>query len=241
MFNYTNKLIQGWKEQVVNPRLSPLLSLIWVGGFAIAAFLIWIFLQIADKVVAEETTTLDTEFLQSIYSIHTPLLNKIMAGITYLGNGSTLIYLSCFVGVFLLTQRRFINAFTLVIVASGGIGLNLWLKTLYGRVRPALWERIVEANSFSFPSGHAMVSLVIYGFIGYLLIVKFPSWSGIILFFTTLLILAIGFSRLYLGVHWPTDVIAGYAAGLVWLISCIISTEILQLLFSRNNQQAVSD
>ena len=184
MFNYTNKLIQGWKEQVT-PRLSPLLSLIWVGGFAIAAFLIWIFLQIADKVVAEETATFDTEILQSIYSIHTPLLNKIMAGITYLGNGSILIDLSCFVGIILLTQRRFINAFTLVIVASGGIGLNLWLKTLYGRVRPALWERIVEANSFSFPSGHAMVSLVIYGFIGYLLIVKFPSWSGIILLFTT--------------------------------------------------------
>ncbi|MGD1912205.1 MAG: phosphatase PAP2 family protein [Rivularia sp. (in: cyanobacteria)] len=240
MFNYTNKLIQGWKEQVT-PRLSPLLSLIWVGSFTIAAFLIWIFLQIADKVVAEETATFDTEILQSIYSIHTPLLNKIMAGITYLGNGSILIDLSCFVGIILLTQRRFINAFTLVIVASGGIGLNLWLKTLYGRVRPALWERIVEANSFSFPSGHAMVSLVIYGFIGYLLIVKFPSWSGIILLFTTLLIVAIGFSRLYLGVHWPTDVIAGYAAGLVWLISCITSTEILQLLFSRDNQQAISD
>ena len=164
-----------------------------------------------------------------------------MTWITFLGNGSTLIYLSCFVGVFLLVQQRFISAFILVIVISGGVGLNIWLKNLFARVRPALWERIVEANSFSFPSGHAMVSLVVYGFIGYLLIANFRSWSSFILFFTVLLILAIGFSRLYLGVHYPTDIIAGYAAGLVWLISCIISLEILQFLFRKDNQEVVVD
>ncbi|MEO0934607.1 MAG: phosphatase PAP2 family protein, partial [Cyanobacteria bacterium J06641_2] len=103
------------------------------------------------------------------------------------------------------------------------------------------WERIVDATNYSFPSGHAMVSLVVYGFIGYLLIANFRSWSSVILFFTTLLILAIGFSRLYLGVHWPTDIITGYAAGLVWLISCILSLEILQFLFRKNNQEPVSD
>lgn len=239
MLNYTNKLIQTWKEQV-NTRLSPLLSLVWVGGFAIAAFSLWIFFQIAEKVLAEETTKFDTEILQSIYSIHSPALNKIMTGITFLGNPSTLIYLSCFVGVILLVQRKFVSAFTLVIVASGAIGLNVWLKTLFARVRPTLWERIVEVNSFSFPSGHAMISLVIYGFIGYLLIVNFRALSGLFLFLTASLILAIGFSRLYLGVHWPTDVIAGYAAGLVWLISCIISVEILQFLFRTENQETAN-
>lgn len=211
-----------------------------MGGFAIAAFSLWIFFQIAEKVLAEETTKFDTEILQSIYSIHSPALNKIMTGITFLGNPSTLIYLSCFVGVILLVQRKFVSAFTLVIVASGAIGLNVWLKTLFARVRPTLWERIVEVNSFSFPSGHAMISLVIYGFIGYLLIVNFRALSGLFLFLTASLILAIGFSRLYLGVHWPTDVIAGYAAGLVWLISCIISVEILQFLFRTENQETAN-
>ena len=240
MFNYTNKLIQSWKEEV-SPRLSPLLSLIWVGGFAIAAFSVWGFFQIAERVFAEETTELDIAILQSIYERHTPLLNQIMTGITFLGNGSTLIFISCLVMIFLLVSRKFASAFTLVIVTSGGIGLNVWLKNIFSRVRPALWERIVDATSFSFPSGHAMVSLVVYGFIGYLLIANFRSWSSVILFFTTLLILAIGFSRLYLGVHWPTDIIAGYAAGLVWLISCIVSTEILQFLFRRENQQTISN
>jgi undecaprenyl-diphosphatase len=240
MFNYSNKLIQGWKEQV-SSRLSPLLSLLWVGGFAIAAFCVWGFFEIAERVFAEQTTELDTAILQRIYELHTPLLNQIMTGITFLGNGSTLIYLSCIVGIFLLVSRKFASAFTLVIVASGGIGLNIWLKNVFARVRPALWERIVDAGNYSFPSGHAMVSLVVYGFIGYLLIANFRSWSSVILFFTALLILAIGFSRLYLGVHWPTDIIAGYAAGLVWLISCILSLEILQFLFAKGNEQTISD
>ncbi|MEO1430024.1 MAG: phosphatase PAP2 family protein [Cyanobacteria bacterium J06632_19] len=240
MSDYTNKLIQGWKEQV-SSRLSPLLSLVWVGGFAVAAFCLWGFFQIAEKVFAEETTEFDTTILQSIYEQHTPLLNQIMTGITFLGNGSTLIYLSCLVGIILLVSRKFASAFTLIIVTSGGIGLNLWLKNIFERVRPALWERIVDATNYSFPSGHAMVSLVVYGFIGYLLIANFPSWSSIFLFLTTLLVLAIGFSRLYLGVHYPTDIIAGYAAGLAWLISCILSLEILQFLFGKQNKEAVSD
>ncbi|AFY57759.1 membrane-associated phospholipid phosphatase [Rivularia sp. PCC 7116] len=240
MSDYTNKLIQGWKEQV-SSRLSPLLSLLWVGGFAVAAFCVWGFFKIAEKVFAEETTEFDTAILQSIYEQHTPFLNQIMTGITFLGNGSTLIYLSCLVGIVLLVSRKFASAFTLIIVTSGGIGLNVWLKNIFARVRPALWERIVDAASYSFPSGHAMVSLVVYGFICYLLIANFRYWSSICLFLTTLLVLAIGFSRLYLGVHYPTDIIAGYAAGLVWLISCILSLEILQFLFGKQNQKAVSD
>ena len=240
MFSYTNKLIQNWKEQV-SPRLSPLLSLLWVGGFAIAAFSVWGFFQIAERVFSEQTTEFDIAILQSIYKLHTPLLNQIMTGITFLGNGSTLIYISCIVGIVLLITRKFANALTLIIVTSGGIGLNVWLKNIFGRVRPALWERIVDAGNYSFPSGHAMVSLVVYGFIGYLLIANFRSWSSVIFILTTLLILAIGFSRLYLGVHWLTDVIAGYAAGLVWLISCILSLEILQFLFYKDNEEAVSE
>lgn len=238
MFNYTNKVIQNWKKQV-SPRLSPLLSFVWVGGFAIAILSLWLFFQITERVFAEQTTEIDTEILQSIYKLHTPLLNQIMTGITFLGNGSTLIYFSCIVVICLLVSRKFASAFALIIVTFGGLNLNVWLKTIFGRVRPTLWERIVDANSFSFPSGHAMVSLVVYGFVGYLLIANFPNFKGLILFCITLLILAIGLSRLYLGVHWPTDIIAGYAAGLVWLISCIFSLEILQSLLRKENQETV--
>ncbi len=89
-----------------------------------------------------------------------------------------------------------------------------------------LWQRSVDVSFYSFPSGHAMVSLVIYGMLSYLLATRFHRKRKSILSVTILLIAAIGLSRLYLGVHWPTDVIAGYAAGLVWLIACIFSLEV---------------
>ncbi|WP_342746009.1 phosphatase PAP2 family protein [Brunnivagina elsteri] len=99
------------------------------------------------------------------------------------------------------------------------------LKELFTRTRPSLWKHIIDVGHYSFPSGHAMISLVIYGFISYVLAKEYPQYKKQIYAATTLLILTIGFSRLYLGVHWATDVIAGYAAGLLWLIVCTRNLE----------------
>ncbi|NJL61270.1 MAG: phosphatase PAP2 family protein [Methylacidiphilales bacterium] len=114
----------------------------------------------------------------------------------------------------------------LAVAAVGAIGLNYLLKEVFARARPALWSHIVDVGHYSFPSGHAMVSLVIYGFMGYVLAKRYPQYQKQIFAATTILILTIGFSRLYLGVHWATDVIAGYAAGLLWLIACTRSLEL---------------
>jgi undecaprenyl-diphosphatase len=73
-----------------------------------------------------------------------------------------------------------------------------------------------------------MISMVVYGIIGYLLSSKFPQWRLLIISLTLVLVTGIGLSRLYLGVHWPTDVVAGYAAGLVWLLTCIFSLQVWQ-------------
>lgn len=73
-----------------------------------------------------------------------------------------------------------------------------------------------------------MISLVIYGFIGYWLMRRFEAWRNTIAIVASVLVITIGFTRLYLGVHWPTDIVAGYAAGLVWLLTCIVSLEIAE-------------
>jgi undecaprenyl-diphosphatase len=87
---------------------------------------------------------------------------------------------------------------------------------------------VIDVGQYSFPSGHAMISMVVYGAIGYLLVKQLGKWRIAIASGTLLLITSIGLSRLYLGVHWPTDVVAGYAAGIVWLMTCILSLEIWQ-------------
>lgn len=218
----------------VRSRLSLLLT-IPVVGLLLAALAIWVFAQIADEVVEQETTPIDTLILQTIRLGHTRLLDQIMVGITFVGQPSVLMVISLSLGILLLIQRRRFEAITLAFAALGAAGLNYWLKQMFARARPALWERVVDVRYYSFPSGHAMVSMVIYGLIGYLLATRFRRWRVLILNFTTILILAIGFSRLYLGVHWPTDVAAGYAAGLVWLIACILSLEILRNRLSRTS------
>jgi undecaprenyl-diphosphatase len=73
-----------------------------------------------------------------------------------------------------------------------------------------------------------MISMVVFGMIGYLLSTNYPQWRGLIIGLTLTLVAGIGLSRLYLGVHWPTDIVAGYAAGIVWLVTCIFSLQLLQ-------------
>jgi undecaprenyl-diphosphatase len=166
---------------------------------------------------------LDTTILLTLQKLHTPLLDQIMVGITSLGQ-PPLLLLTCLAWeAGLLYRQRQAQAATFGIAAVGAISLNYLLKEIFVRTRPALWDHIIHVNHYSFPSGHAMVSMVVYGLMGYTLAQEFPQWRKQILALTAVLILAIGFSRLYLGVHWPTDVVAGYAAGLVWLTACVIN------------------
>ncbi|MBA4495598.1 phosphatase PAP2 family protein [Paenactinomyces guangxiensis] len=118
---------------------------------------------------------------------------------------------------------------------AGAWLLNITLKSLIQRPRPNL-QHLIEVDGYSYPSGHAMVAAAFYGMIGYLVWFNLrtkgkPSWYEIV--FTVLLILAIGTSRVYLGVHYPSDVIAGFAAGGVWLVACIKGLNILQY-YKRN-------
>ena len=215
-----------FKSVIGNSRIFSLIWRIRVGGILLAAFALWVFAQIADEVLEKESYAFDTRVLLAIRRLHTTLLDQAMMGITFIGDPSVLLVVSLGVGIWLLQQKRRASAATLALGAFGAIGLNVLLKHLFGRARPALWNRIVDVGQYSFPSGHAMVSLVIYGLIGYILTTRFPQQQKLIITLTVILIVAIGFSRLYLGVHWPTDVLAGYAAGVVWLIACILSLKV---------------
>jgi undecaprenyl-diphosphatase len=168
---------------------------------------------------------LDESILLGLQKLHTPLLDTIMKGITVLGEPVVFLSICSALGINLWQNQRRREATTLGIATLGAVGFNVLFKEIFRRARPTFWDYIVNAVHYSFPSGHAMVSTAIYGCIGYILAQEFPQWHKQILGSTTVVILAIGFSRLYLGVHWPTDVLAGYTAGLLWLIVCILYLE----------------
>ena len=122
---------------------------------------------------------------------------------------------------FLLVRRHRWNSLLVPVVALGSITLNLALKQFYHRPRPLL--PLVSASGLSFPSGHAMISASFYGLLIYLTYtyVRRPIWRWLFIGVLVLLIALIGLTRVYLRVHYATDVLAGFTAGLVWLLVAI--------------------
>jgi membrane-associated phospholipid phosphatase len=171
---------------------------------------------------------LDATILLAIQKLHTPLLDRLMVGITFFGEPLVLLLISLGVETNWLYNNHRWQATILGIATSGAMVLMALLKVIFGRARPTLWKWIINVGHPSFPSGHSMLSLVVYGVIAYILAKEYPQWQKQILTLTAILIIAIGFSRLYLGVHWPTDVFVGYAVGLLCLIASIITLELEQ-------------
>ncbi|MBW4417826.1 MAG: phosphatase PAP2 family protein [Myxacorys californica WJT36-NPBG1] len=220
-----SRLLIRWWRQFGLPFV-PLLTTVRLAGLVLAAIALWVFAEIAEEVLEKETYAFDVNVLFAVQRLQEPWLNPIMLGITTVGDPAVLVSLCLFVSLWLLIRRQRSEAITIAIAAVGALGLNMLLKSLFERDRPQLWTRTVDVRYYSFPSGHAMLSMVIWGLFGYLLASRFPKWRNQIVIATSVLILLIGFSRLYFGVHWLTDIVAGYAAGFVWLVACLLSMEI---------------
>lgn len=164
----------------------------------------------------------DNVFIWLVRYFANATVDRIMIFVTSLGYGFIygIIVFTAFVMLVVFRRWREITGLTLSI--TGGAVLNLLLKHLFLRTRPDLF-RVVEETGYSFPSGHAMVSMCFYGMLVFITVRKIKSliWRLVITSLAILLVLAIGISRIYLGVHYPTDVIAGYTAGAMWLFFCI--------------------
>jgi undecaprenyl-diphosphatase len=149
--------------------------------------------------------------------------------VTSLGSPVTLTVIAVIVAVVLAYRRWWIVLMGWVAAFAGGGALDWALKHVIHRPRPTGATAFLYGNSFSFPSGHAMGSLIGYGMLAYLLIAYWP-WARRhhvgVMTFTFVLVLVIGLTRLYLGVHFLSDVIGGYAAGAVWLAACVTGIEI---------------
>lgn len=215
-------LVSEEQKAITNQPWSTFLVLLWLGGLAIAALSLWSFVALAQQVFQATTLAFDQTTLLWLHNHHQNWLTLVAIAITWIGEPGILLGICLVLSGALCSRRRWQEAIWLLLGAGGALGLNTWLKLLFSRARPSLWERVVSVDYYSFPSGHAMVSLVVYGLLTYWLIRRWPQhrWSMVAGYGG--LVWAIGLSRLYLGVHWPTDVLAGYAAGVVWLVVVLL-------------------
>jgi len=142
--------------------------------------------------------------------------------ITALGGFAVLFLVTVIALGYLFVLRKWIDSAVLVVATLGGAAISEGLKVGFARPRPDLVAHVVETTSLSFPSGHAMLSAVTYLSLGVLIAhaQEKRRLQGYILGAAILLTLLIGVSRVYLGVHWPTDVVAGWCLGAAWALAC---------------------
>jgi membrane-associated phospholipid phosphatase len=147
-----------------------------------------------------------------------------------LGSIEVIVLLGMIVTAFLAWGRRWLFLGSWLAAVAGSAVLNQMLKGLFERPRPHFDHPLLIETSYSFPSGHAMESFVVYGMLAYFGVLALRSWEwrvGVVCG-AALLVVLIGFSRMYLGVHYFSDVIAGYAAGGVWLSALITGVETIR-------------
>lgn len=203
-------------------------------GIAAASFALWVFIELAENVIDGETRYFDTVILmafQQTDSSHLGWFYEFVRDISGLGGLGVLGFLVVISAIFLAVSNRVRTALFVIAATSSGAMLSGLLKLGFDRPRPDLIPHLTHVYSASFPSGHAMISAVVYLTLGALLA---REVSGIWLKVFVIVVAAIvsglvGLSRLYLGVHWPSDVLAGWAAGALWALVCWLAAQQINL------------
>ncbi len=193
-------------------------------GLATNVVALVFFAWLAGEVLQGESLWFDQSIRESISHLASPQVTLAMQATTLLGS---VLFLACSgalisIGFVLAKWRRSLIVFS--ITMAGAAILNLTLKASFRRIRPASFFDTPLPSSFSFPSGHALLSLCFYCAIAYLLAahVENPAIRCSAWLIAVLLIVAVGFSRIYLGVHYPSDVLAAYAAATFWMVTVIL-------------------
>jgi undecaprenyl-diphosphatase len=204
----------------------PSMRAVILGSLAASVLALLLFSWLADEVFEGDAVRFDNFVRAWVHQFASPTLTRVMTVISHLGSGAlALAFVIAFVVFLRVRWRR--AAMWLLLSLAGGLILELTLKYAYHRARPTPFFGAVP-HTYSFPSGHSLVSFCIYGVLAGLLSarVRSAAWRGIIWIVAAALVLAIGLSRIYLGVHFPSDVIAGYLAGAVWISSLIAADRV---------------
>lgn len=195
------------------------LSLSLLLGLVAATATLIFFGWLTDEVLEGETRQFDEATRAAVHQLASPLLTTIMRGLSFVGSTIALAVATTIVVVRLALLKSGREAKLFAITMIGGSLLNMTLKLAFKRPRPVPFFNLSAPETYSFPSGHSLMSACFFGALAAILTarVKSKRMRTVIWVLATTMFLLIGFSRIYLGVHHTTDVIAGFAAALIWI------------------------
>ncbi|MBC7681880.1 MAG: phosphatase PAP2 family protein [Ferruginibacter sp.] len=214
-------------------RLSPVLYLgvRLAAGFALIVTGAWVFAELAEKLGMDggngSMGRADQALADSLRTHLPPAALQVFALLTHLADTSTVTGVCAVVAVVLVLRGRRWLALGWVLALAGNGVLNTTLKQIFARVRPVHDDGLVMAYGFSFPSGHSSGAVVLFGMLAYVLCRFVPPRGHLPLVLGAVaLAFAVGVSRVFLRVHFASDVLAGFASGTAWLVVCIASIEL---------------
>ena len=200
-------------------------------GLLLSLGALWLFGGIAQDIIHHDPLTqFDLTIADALYRSASPVAVELARGVTLLGSPAFIAVLGLAMAGLLLVRKEYLALGGWIAALVGSSLLDGALKRVFHRARP-MWESpLLTARGFSFPSGHAMGSLVAYGMLVYLVVRRMdhPRRRLAIVGGAVALVLLIGLSRMVLGVHYFSDVIGGYAAGVVWLTTCVSGLEVVR-------------
>jgi len=234
----------------VTKRLGPYAALIitLAAGLAIALSLAWVFGEVYESVTeANGVASFDHPLLDAAKTLRSPALDVAVTAYTDIGGTVGMPLIAVGIMIFLATRRRSWTPVILILAAGlGSLLITVLGKPIFGRTRPSLADAIPPyEHSPSFPSGHSLNSIVIAGIVAYLIILRLKTTRSRVI---TVLIAAVfaatmGLSRVYLGHHWLTDVLAAWAIGIAWLALVITAHRLYLTVRARrhdNRREVVS-
>ena len=215
------------------PKPTPLFEAAILASLAVAVLALFLFAWLGNEVLQGDTQHFDTVVRMWVHRFASPAMTSAMKAISLLGYDILIAELLIAFAFFAwLRWRR--AAVWLAVAMAGSLALDMTLKYAYHRARPTAFFGVAP-HSYSFPSGHALCSFCFYGILAGLLSARTKSlaWRLIIWTAAALLVIAVGLSRIYLGVHYPSDVLAGYLAAAVWVGAVIVLDHVRKVRSSR--------
>ena len=178
-----------------------------------------VFINVAEDIWESGGFIGDRQILDFLHQHATPLFDKVALGFTAVGGPLPMSIMAGLVAAGLAVWGSRSVAWFFVLSVGGAMGLNLLVKLLFARPRPALWVSLKPAFYYSFPSGHAMGAAAVVTALGFLAWRQRGPWRRLVWALGPLFALGVGWSRVYLGVHYPSDVLAGWTGAVGWVVA----------------------